>query len=113
MTAKSSIEAMSMTNRFFTVNDKSSSLNLRGSAANAVVSNPTVDVASVVANLKSAAVHCLNEVQVITASDFDKNDVAWLKRRRVARLKSHQVAIVDLATHRMAAWPYLDGLASL
>jgi hypothetical protein len=70
-------------------------------------------VASIVANLKSAAVHCLDEVQVVTASDFDKNDIVWLKRRRVARLECHQVPVVNLAAHRMTAWPDLDGVASL
>jgi hypothetical protein len=90
-----------------------SSLNFRGSAVNAVVSDPTVDVTSVVANLKSTAVHCLDKVQVITASHFDKNDIVSLKRRQIARLNCHQVAVVDLAAHRMAAWPNLDGLASL
>jgi hypothetical protein len=51
------------------------------------VSDPTVDVASVVANLKSATVHSLDEVQVITPSDFDKNDVAWLERRLAVTLR--------------------------
>jgi len=90
-----------------------SSFNLRSSAVNAVVSNPTVDVASVVANLKSAAIHGLDEVQVITTSDFDQNDVVWLKRRWITRLKSHQVSVIDFAAHRVAARSYLNGFASL
>jgi hypothetical protein len=90
-----------------------SSLNLRGSTKNAVPSDPSIDVASVVANLKSFTVHGFNEVQIIAASDFDEDDIVWLKRRRVARLKCHQVAVVDLAPHGMAAWPNLDGLAPL
>jgi hypothetical protein len=77
------------------------------------VSDPTVDVASVVSNLKSAVAQCLDEVQIITTSDFDKNDVVWLKRCWVAWLKRHQVSVVDPAAHRMAAWPNLNGLASL
>ncbi len=86
-----------------------SSLNLRGSAVNAIVSHPAVDVASVVANLKSATVHGFDEVQVISTSDFDKNDVVRLKRRRVTWLKSHQVAVVDFAAHGLAARANFDG----
>lgn len=78
-----------------------------------MASDPAVDIATVIANLKSSTIHSFDEVQIIAASDFDKNDVVWLKRRRVARFQGHQVTVIDLAAHRMATRPDLNGLASL
>src|SRR5262249_55780822 len=79
-------------------------------AVNAVVAHPAVNMAPIVANLKSAAIYCFDEVQIIAPADPNQHNVIRVQIHWITRSHRYQVAVIDAAAHRMPARPNLDRL---
>ena len=76
------------------------------------MTDPAVYMAAIVADLEAGAVHGFDEVQIVSAFYPDEDDVVRLKGRWIAGLNGDEIAVVDFATHGMAARTYLDCLAA-
>jgi len=72
-------------------------------AIDRVATHPSIGAAAVVADQEPPAVDCLHEMEVISAADPNENDVSDFKRIRTAWLERDEVAVVDLASHRVPA----------
>ena len=83
-----------------------------GKTIDTMCPDSTINVSTIIADLKPFAVNCFYEMKVVAALYSDENDVAWLQTRRIARYKRNEVAVIDLATHRVSSGTDLNGLPS-
>jgi hypothetical protein len=89
------------------------SLDLGAFPEDAVRTDPAVDPASIVPDLKPLSLDRFHQMQVLLAVHLAENDVAYLQHCRVHRLDGTQLAGLDLALHRVAPGPELNRLSFL
>src|SRR6185369_11795656 len=75
----------------------------------AVVTDPAVDVATVIADLEPIPLYRFHQVEILFAVHFAKDDVANFQGCRVYRRDGAQLPGVNLAGHGISTRPKLNG----